>query len=213
MEDEFFKMSEMERFLEMGDAAEEKRRIREDKGLEDKDEDDADGVDYFEADSGDEGDERSKYADYFGVGDRAKPKENEEEDENDEEEEDEENDKEAIDNNGLKDLLADSDDDDEEKEEAKEAKSAFEERQSRLKKKIGIMEEEAVGDKPWQLTGEIAGPARPENSLLQEHVEYDTVARAAPIITEEVSRTLEQIILRRIGDRAWDDVERKVRLV
>ena len=49
------------------------------------------------------------------------------------------------------------------------------------------MEEAAVGEKPWQLTGEIAGPARPENSLLQEHLEYDTAARQAPVMTEEVS--------------------------
>ena len=47
-----------------------------------------------------------------------------------------------------------------------------------------------MGEKPWQLTGEIAGPARPENSLLQEHLEYDTAARQAPVITEEVSRTV-----------------------
>ena len=43
-----------------------------------------------------------------------------------------------------------------------------------------------MGEKPWQLTGEIAGPARPENSLLQEHLEYDTAGRQAPVITEEV---------------------------
>ena len=49
------------------------------------------------------------------------------------------------------------------------------------------MEDAAVGEKPWQLTGEVAGPARPENSLLQEHLEYDTAARQAPVITEEVS--------------------------
>ena len=57
----------------------------------------------------------------------------------------------------------------------------------RLQKRIVAMEEAAVGEKPWQLTGEIAGPARPENSLLQEHLEYDTAARQAPVMTEEVS--------------------------
>ncbi len=58
-----------------------------------------------------------------------------------------------------------------------------------------------MDEKPWQLTGEIAGPARPENSLLQEHLEYDSVAKRAPVITEEVSRTLEQIIRQRIKDQ------------
>ena len=56
----------------------------------------------------------------------------------------------------------------------------------RLQNRIAAMEDAAVGEKPWQLTGEIAGPARPENSLLQEHLEYDTAGRQAPVITEEV---------------------------
>ena len=60
----------------------------------------------------------------------------------------------------------------------------------RLQKRIAAMEDAAVGEKPWQLAGEVAGPARPENSLLQEHLEYDTAARQAPVITEEVSQSV-----------------------
>ncbi|TRY76798.1 hypothetical protein TCAL_04034 [Tigriopus californicus] len=63
------------------------------------------------------------------------------------------------------------------------------------------------------LFDDIAGPARPENSLLQEHLDYETVAKQAPIITEAVSKRLEDIILRRIKDKAWDDVERKIKPV
>ena len=57
------------------------------------------------------------------------------------------------------------------------------------------MEDAAVGEKPWQLAGEVAGPARPENSLLQEHLEYDTAARQAPVITEEVSHESQRTCL------------------
>ena len=56
-----------------------------------------------------------------------------------------------------------------------------------------------MGEKPWQLAGEVAGPARPENSLLQEHLEYDTAARQAPVITEEVSQAMDILTLRIIG--------------
>ncbi len=42
-------------------------------------------------------------------------------------------------------------------------------------------------------------------------MDYDNVAKQAPIVTEEVSRRLEDIIMQRIKDRAWDDVERKIR--
>lgn len=35
-------------------------------------------------------------------------------------------------------------------------------------------------DKPWSMTGEIAGVKRPENSLLEVDAEWDTVRRKAP---------------------------------
>ena len=68
----------MERFLESEDAAEERRRLREEKGLEDAEDSDGDGdedIDYFgvgdeKDDSGgeeeDEREGRARYSDYFG---------------------------------------------------------------------------------------------------------------------------------------------------
>ena len=44
---------------------------------------------------------------------------------------------------------------------------------------------------------------------VQEHLDYDNVAKQAPIVTEEVSKRLEDIIIQRIKDKAWDDVLRK----
>ncbi len=50
-----------------------------------------------------------------------------------------------------------------------------------LNSRIKQLEEASLSEKSWQLTGEITGPARPENSLLEEHLQFDVNARAGGI--------------------------------
>ncbi|NXT67851.1 MPP10 protein, partial [Chaetops frenatus] len=87
-----------------------------------------------------------------------------------------------------------------------EVKSSFEKRQEKMSKKIKSLEEALLEEKPWQLKGEVTGQKRPENSLLEETVLFDHAVRMAPVITEETTFQLEDIIKQRILDEAWDDV-------
>ena len=103
---------------------------------------------------------------------------------------------------------------DSEAEEKNEApKSAYELRQERLKSKIAELEEEAIQPKDWQMLGETKASLRPENALLEEDLVFDQQTRQAPVITEETTRTLEDIIRQRIKDQAFDDVVRKIKPV
>lgn len=86
--------------------------------------------------------------------------------------------------------------------------SAFEKQQARLRRSIAALESENIGDKDWTMRGEITATSRPTDSLLQEDLEFEHVAKLAPTITVDVTESLEDLIKKRIKDKAFDDVER-----
>ena len=220
VEDDFFKIDEMEAFLDDQDAKENRKAARQEKGLP---EEDYDNLDLFGDDWHGEDEEARRVTfkdfqvndDKEVIGSKTVNKESDEESDSNNE-----NDL-SIETHtgrpdiGIKRLLSED-----EEEDLGEVKSTHELRQLRLKKKIKKMEQEAIGQveglekdgsKMWQMKGEITAVDRPENSLLQEHLEYDTVSKQAPVITEQVSKRLEDIIMQRIKDQAYDDVQRKIK--
>ncbi|KAF9044727.1 Mpp10 protein [Hymenopellis radicata] len=84
--------------------------------------------------------------------------------------------------------------------------TTHEKRMAALKEQISVLEEENVGKKDWTLMGEATSRSRPQNSLLEEDLEFERVMKAAPIITEEVVKGLEDRIKARILDNNFDDV-------
>jgi hypothetical protein len=78
--------------------------------------------------------------------------------------------------------------------------STFEKRQKALADQIAQYEQEAVGPKDWTLLGEASSRARPENSLLEEDLDFEHVRKMTPTITEESVKSLEDLIKKRILD-------------
>ncbi|KAJ1769961.1 U3 snoRNP protein [Coemansia sp. RSA 1813] len=100
-------------------------------------------------------------------------------------------------------------DDSEDDNDGAEAKSQFEKRQEKLQGLITKLEDEAVDSKHWTMTGEVTSSARPKDSLLGESLEFDYVQKPVPVVTQEATQTIEDMIKRRILNEEWDDVERK----
>lgn len=87
--------------------------------------------------------------------------------------------------------------------------SQFEKHQLSLKSTISHLESESIAQKPWQLLGE-SSKNRPLNALLEEDLEIDYTAKPVPIITQETTKSLEDLIKDRISDAIFDSVERKI---
>uniref|UniRef100_A0A667H3F7 U3 small nucleolar ribonucleoprotein protein MPP10 n=1 Tax=Lynx canadensis TaxID=61383 RepID=A0A667H3F7_LYNCA len=242
VDDKFFKLSEMETFLENMEKEEEQ------KGDEEED------IDFFEDVNSDEDEgellgsqkpksgkssRNLKYKDFFDPVESDEDLASVHDDELDPKEEDkeiaeEEEEEESISETDEDDDFEESEDskqhketskrvtfalpDDEENEDknilnvqkdSDEVKSSFEKRQEKMNEKIASLEKELLEKKPWQLQGEVTAQKRPENSLLEETLHFDHAVRMAPVITEETTLQLEDIIKQRIRDQAWDDVVRK----
>ena len=98
---------------------------------------------------------------------------------------------------------------DQEKEATTEQLSSFEKRQLRMQKSIEKLENENMAVKEWTMKGEVNAKARPVNSLLEQDLDVDIAAKPIPVITEETTQTLGELIIQRIRDNAFDDVVRK----
>lgn len=175
----------------------------------DKDEED---IDYFENLPSDDDEEALYYEDFF---DRPKSKterssniaQTQAKDEFTEADFDN-----AVDSAKL-DLFADDDkpSPEEAEEKASEKKlSSFAKHQLDIQKQIEVLEREAVAQKKWALKGEVKAQDRPEDALLTEDVEFDRTAKPIPVITAEVTESLEDMIRRRIQMENFDDLKRRV---
>ncbi|XP_042868773.1 U3 small nucleolar ribonucleoprotein protein MPP10-like [Penaeus japonicus] len=92
-----------------------------------------------------------------------------------------------------------------------ETKSSFEKEKQKEMQVISTLEEDIIAEKPWHLRGEVTANDRPENSALEEQMDYNIAVKQKPVITEDITTLLERVIMGRIRSKAFDDVERKVK--
>lgn len=86
--------------------------------------------------------------------------------------------------------------------------STHEKRLVTLREQINELESENVAKKDWVLMGEATSRGRPQNSLLEEDLEFERLMKAVPVITEETVQGLEERIKARILEGNFDDVVR-----
>lgn len=107
------------------------------------------------------------------------------------------------------------DEDDEERADVKEMPreerlSTFEKQQRELQREIAELEAESIAEKKWTMKGEVSGKQRDSDTLLEEELEFDRTAKPVPIITQETTETIEEIIKRRITNQEFDEVQKRI---
>lgn len=94
------------------------------------------------------------------------------------------------------------------------ALSSFEAHQKQIQEEVAKLEAELIAEKKWTMKGEVTAKSRPEDSLLDDpetvDLEFDRTAKPIPVITQEHTETIEDVIRRRVREEEFDDLPRRV---
>jgi U3 small nucleolar RNA-associated protein MPP10 len=91
----------------------------------------------------------------------------------------------------------------------KSRRSSHERRQAKLAEEIRKLEAESVAKRQWALSGEARANDRPLNSLLEEDLDFERTGKPVPVITAEISESIEEMIKRRIVTQEFDEIVRR----
>ncbi|KAL9106391.1 MAG: hypothetical protein Q9227_008592 [Pyrenula ochraceoflavens] len=87
--------------------------------------------------------------------------------------------------------------------------STHEKQRAKIAKEIQRLEAASIAKKDWTLSGEARAAERPMNSLIEEDLEFERAGKPVPVITNEVSEEIEDLIKRRIIAKDFDEVLRR----
>lgn len=165
-----------------------------------------DDIDYFANVSDSDEDEMPYYEDFYNKPNGEAEADDKEADADDKLEDD--IDEEAYDEavgTAMTDLL---------EEQPPETLSSFEKQQKALQAEIAELEAELVAEKKWTMKGEVSAKTRPVDSLLDDEdtnmLEFDRTAKPVPVITDEVTESIDELIRRRIKAEEFDDLPRRI---
>lgn len=117
---------------------------------------------------------------------------------------------------GMKSAMLDLFDEEEERPQqaqqpaAEENLSSFQRQQLQIQKEINKLEQESIAEKKWTMKGEAKAKDRPNDALLEEDLDFERTAKPVPVITREVTESLEEMIRRRIKEGQFDDLARRI---
>ncbi|KAA3459666.1 U3 small nucleolar ribonucleoprotein MPP10 [Gossypium australe] len=90
----------------------------------------------------------------------------------------------------------------------KDGPSKHENELDKLRSKIEEMEKANLDPTVWTMRGEVTAAQRQKNSALEVDLDFEHNVRPAPVITEEVTASLEDLIKTRISEGLFDDVQK-----
>lgn len=88
--------------------------------------------------------------------------------------------------------------------------STFEKQQREIQRQISELEAQSIAEKKWTMKGEVSGKQRDADTLLEEELEFDRTAKPIPVITQETTETIEEIIKRRIVNQEFDEIPKRI---
>ncbi|GAD95458.1 U3 small nucleolar ribonucleoprotein protein Mpp10 [Paecilomyces variotii No. 5] len=89
------------------------------------------------------------------------------------------------------------------------ARSSHEKQRAKIASEIRRLEAENVAKKEWMLAGEARAMERPVNSLIEEDLEFERIGKPVPVVTQETTEDIEELVKRRIIAKEFDEVIRR----
>jgi U3 small nucleolar RNA-associated protein MPP10 len=88
-------------------------------------------------------------------------------------------------------------------------KSSHEKQKARIADEIRRLEAANVAKKEWMLAGEARAVQRPVNSLIEEDLDFERIGKPVPVVTNETTEDIEELVKRRILATEFDEVIRR----